>query len=374
MANLRLEGICKTYGDVTVITGLDLSVRHGEFVSFVGPSGCGKSTLLRMICGIERITEGDIIIDDVIVNDKPPRERGVSMVFQSYALYPHMTVRQNMGYALKLAKLSRADIDAKVEEAAQVLQITPLLERYPRQLSGGQRQRVAIGRAITREPKLFLFDEPLSNLDASLRVEMRVEIARLAAALKTTMIYVTHDQTEAMTLSDRIVVLDGGIIQQCDTPLALYHNPVNRFVAGFIGSPRINFINGHVTEDGRFSPDGADCAFGLARDTTLDGGTAAEMAVRPEHCVPVAADEDAISGRVAIVEHLGVDTYAHIDSPASDQPVIMRLPADSRVRQGEIVHLRPDMAKAHLFDTNGQRVTPDHVIEAIGTGPEHEPA
>ncbi|MDW6021617.1 ABC transporter ATP-binding protein [Mesorhizobium sp. BAC0120] len=376
MASVRLEKLSKSFGQLTVIDSLDLSIEDGEFMSFVGPSGCGKSTLLRMICGIEEISAGCVLIDGAIANDLSPKDRGVSMVFQSYALYPHMTVRQNMGYALKLMKLPKAEIARKVEGVADVLRIGPLLDRYPRQLSGGQRQRVAIGRAITRQPKVFLFDEPLSNLDAALRVEMRVEIARLASTLRTTMIYVTHDQTEAMTLSDRIVVLDGGTIQQVAAPLQLYHNPANRFVATFIGSPRINLIPGRISEadPGIFVPDNAPGSnFALSTQVGRPG-EALEVGIRPEHLTPVDADNQVLVGPVAIVERLGTDTYAHVDTVASERPIIVRVPGDAVVKQGERLRLKPNMRRAHVFAQTGRRISPDQIIGS-GAGESHgEPA
>jgi ABC-type sugar transport system ATPase subunit len=362
LANVRLEKLGKKYGSLTVIESLDLAIANGEFVSFVGPSGCGKSTLLRMICGIEPISSGRILINDIVANDMSPRDRGVSMVFQSYALYPHMTVRDNMGYALKLMKLQKSEIARKVIEAADILRIGHLLDRYPRQLSGGQRQRVAIGRAITRQPEVFLFDEPLSNVDAALRVEMRAEIARLASTLRTTMIYVTHDQTEAMTLSDRIVVLDSGVIQQVAAPLGLYHNPVNRFVAAFIGSPRINFVPGRIRADDptRFTPDKVpDCHLKLATPTDQMPAGGVELGIRPEHLTPTDEGDNTLAGRVAIVERLGVDTYAHIDSPASDRPIIVRVAGNAAVKPGDQLRLRPEMTRAHIFSENGLRISPD---------------
>ena len=244
MANVLLKSLKKSFGDLTIIPGIDLEIRDGEFMVFVGPSGCGKSTVLRCIAGLEEITAGELYIGGELVNDVPPSKRGIAMVFQSYALYPHMTVAENMGFGLRLAGMSKAEIKAAVDRAAQILQIEHLLERRPKALSGGQRQRVAIGRAIVRKPGVFLFDEPLSNLDAALRVQMRVELSRLHKELATTMIYVTHDQVEAMTLAHRIVVLNVGRIEQVGTPLELYHQPVNQFVAGFIGSPKMNFITG----------------------------------------------------------------------------------------------------------------------------------
>ena len=250
MATLQLDNVRKSFGAVDVIKGVDLDVADGELIVFVGPSGCGKSTLLRMIAGLEATTSGTIRIQGEVCNDKSPKERGIAMVFQSYALYPHKTAYQNMAFSLKLARRPKAEIDERIREAARILQMEHLLDRRPHQLSGGQRQRVAIGRAIVRHPKVFLFDEPLSNLDAALRVSMRREIARLHAELKSTMVYVTHDQVEAMTLADRIVVLDGGEVQQVGTPMELYHHPANIFVAGFIGSPKMNFVEGRVARVG----------------------------------------------------------------------------------------------------------------------------
>ncbi|MDB5585084.1 MAG: transporter ATP-binding protein [Devosia sp.] len=278
MAKLELSGIRKSFGTTEVLKGIDLTVQDGEFVAFVGPSGCGKSTLLRLICGLDEITAGQMAIDGEIVNDVPPAKRGIAMVFQSYALYPHMSVADNMGYALWLAGTPKAEIRARVEIAAKVLRIESYLDRKPRQLSGGQRQRVAIGRAIVREPRIFLFDEPLSNLDASLRVEMRIEIARMKERLGTTMVYVTHDQVEAMTLADKIVVLNAGKVEQVGSPLDLYNKPTNRFVAGFIGSPRMNFLPlGAGVGDQRFAIPG-----GSVRVPPDLAAKPSEIGIRPE--------------------------------------------------------------------------------------------
>lgn len=363
MSGIALRNLTKSYGTVSVIENLNLDIRDKEFISFVGPSGCGKSTLLRMICGIEDITAGTIEMDGQVMNDKPPYERGVSMVFQSYALYPHMTVRQNMGYSLKLAKVPKAEIEAKVNEAAEILKITPLLDRLPKQLSGGQRQRVAIGRSIVRKPEVFLFDEPLSNLDAELRVEMRVEIARLASRVGTTMVYVTHDQTEAMTLSDRIVVLKDGAIQQVASPLEIYENPANRFVASFIGSPKMNIFVGQLSGDLFTFADGAKLPLG-----GLIVGSAPdkiELGIRPEHMVPAEAGQGVVSGKVVVVERLGGDTFAHIESPASERTVIVRLPPNNAVRAGEALHLQFNPAHGHLFDAvTGARLSADHAVAA----------
>ncbi|MBL0931605.1 MAG: ABC transporter ATP-binding protein, partial [Alphaproteobacteria bacterium] len=297
MARLELKQVKKAFGPVEVIHGIDLAIEHGEFVVFVGPSGCGKSTLLRLICGLDEIDEGTLAIDGEIVNDVPPAKRGIAMVFQSYALYPHMSVAQNMGYALRLADTPRAEIDKRVGAAAEILRLTPLLERKPRQLSGGQRQRVAIGRAIVREPRIFLFDEPLSNLDASLRVDMRAEIAALKQRLGTTMIYVTHDQEEANAIADRIAVLDGGRIQQLGVPMALYDRPANRFVAAFLGTA--NLIEGDLSADGNFRADG----FALAGLTVPKPGKAC-VSFRP-HDVTLSAEGRNLAGTIQHREFLG---------------------------------------------------------------------
>ncbi|MXU65071.1 ABC transporter ATP-binding protein [Oceanomicrobium pacificus] len=349
MADLQINGLWKRYGTVEVLKDIDLSIGHGEFVVFVGPSGCGKSTLLRMICGLDEVSDGQIAVDGEIVNDVPSSKRGIAMVFQSYALYPHMTVAQNMGYALKLAGEPKDEIARRVQEAAAVLQIEPLLDRKPRQLSGGQRQRVAIGRAIVREPKVFLFDEPLSNLDAALRVDMRMEFARLKERLGTTMIYVTHDQVEAMTLADKIVVLNAGRIEQVGSPIELYQRPANRFVAGFIGSPKMNFLK-------------ADTQAG---SVTLPGGRLsvahppaglAEIGVRPEH-LRIGTDGDGrIEGVLEATEHLGSDTFAILAVEGADRPLMVRLPGEQRLDRLSRVSVTFDLADAYGFDSDGQAV------------------
>ncbi|MDF0597731.1 ABC transporter ATP-binding protein [Psychromarinibacter halotolerans] len=349
MATLEIDGLCKRYGAVEVLKDIDLSIRHGEFVVFVGPSGCGKSTLLRMICGLDEVSSGRIALDDELVNDVPSSKRGIAMVFQSYALYPHMTVAQNMGYALRLAKTDKAEIDRRVSEAAAILQIEPLLDRKPRQLSGGQRQRVAIGRAIVREPKVFLFDEPLSNLDAALRVDMRMEFARLKERLGTTMIYVTHDQVEAMTLADKIVVMSAGRIEQVGSPIELYERPANRFVAGFIGSPKMNFLR----------------ATGAGGSVTLPGGSLrlasapaslAEIGVRPEHLRLGEDGVGVLSGRLEATEHLGSDTFAILAVEGADRPLMVRLPGERKLDRGSMVSVTFDAEHAYGFDADGQRV------------------
>jgi multiple sugar transport system ATP-binding protein len=317
MAALQLRKVDKRYGDTPVIHGVDLDVRDGEFMVFVGPSGCGKSTLLRMIAGLESVSNGDIVIDGARVNQISAAQRGLAMVFQSYALYPHMTVYQNLAFGLENIGTARSEIDAKVDAAARMLQLEPLLSRRPTQLSGGQRQRVAIGRAIVRNPKVFLFDEPLSNLDAELRVQMRMELTALHRRLGTTMIYVTHDQVEAMTMADRIVVLRGGRVEQVGTPLDLYNRPANRFVAGFIGSPQMNFLRGNVVEvDGGSPTLTLDALNGARFALPLDVDEAARpiiVGVRPEHAVIGSAHSATIrlDATVERVEQLGATTYSY---------------------------------------------------------------
>jgi lactose/L-arabinose transport system ATP-binding protein len=349
MARLELKDIRKSFATTEVLRGIDLVVEDGEFVAFVGPSGCGKSTLLRLICGLDEITAGQMAIDREIVNDVPPAKRGIAMVFQSYALYPHMSVAQNMGYALRLAGTPKEEIDRRVVQAANVLRIGDYLERKPRQLSGGQRQRVAIGRAIVREPRIFLFDEPLSNLDAALRVEMRIEIARLKDRLGTTMIYVTHDQIEAMTLADKIVVLNAGRVEQVGSPLDLYNKPVNRFVAGFIGSPKMNFLTLGVRHGDIYALPGGEIA--------LPVGLKAPMAigVRPEHLELVEAGrEGALRGTVTMTEHLGSDTYAYVAlEGGSEELLLVRLSGERAIRTNQPIGVALDPAMAHVFAADG---------------------
>jgi ABC-type sugar transport system ATPase subunit len=333
MAGLTLTDIRKSFGATDVLHGIDLEVRDGEFVVFVGPSGCGKSTLLRLICGLDEVSSGSIAIAGETVNDVPPAKRGIAMVFQSYALYPHMSVAGNMGYALKLAGTPRDEIDRRVAAAAAVLRLDSLLSRKPRQLSGGQRQRVAIGRAIVREPRIFLFDEPLSNLDAALRIDMRAEIAALKARLGTTMIYVTHDQTEAMTLADTIVVMDGGRVAQAGAPLELYRNPANLFVARFIGSPRMNILPG-----------------------ALLGDSAPSVGVRPEHVRLHPEGAGTLAATVAMVEHLGSDLFAHLVVAGAPERVVARLDGQQELRRGEAVRLSFVAEHLHRFDAAGLRL------------------
>jgi multiple sugar transport system ATP-binding protein len=357
MATVTLRGIQKNYGSVHVIKGVDLSIDDREFCVFVGPSGCGKSTLLRMIAGLEEITAGDLLIDGQRVNDVPPSERGLAMVFQSYALYPHMTVADNMGFALRLAGVPRKERHAKVAETARILHLDQLLDRKPKELSGGQRQRVAIGRAIVRKPKVFLFDEPLSNLDAALRVQMRIELARLHDELAATMIYVTHDQVEAMTMADKIVVLQGGIIEQAGTPLELYHHPRNLFVAGFIGSPKMNLLPARimaVAEAGTTVQlvSGASLVVPV-RPGRQQVGDAVTLGVRPEH-MHLAGDGE-LAGEVMVVERLGGETFLYTQLQDGSMLIVQ---ADGEVPTGvhERIAIRLDPATCQLFDTEGRAV------------------
>jgi multiple sugar transport system ATP-binding protein len=332
MGSITLEGVSKSFGHHLIIPGADLQIDDGAFVVFVGPSGCGKTTLLRMIAGLEDVSGGRILIDGANVVAIPAAKRGLSMVFQSYALYPHMSVRGNIAFGLKMAGLPRAEIDRKVEAAAATLNLTTYLDRKPRELSGGQRQRVAIGRAIVREPKAFLFDEPLSNLDAALRVQMRQEVTRLQRELKTTAVYVTHDQVEAMTMADRIVVLNAGHIEQYGSPLDLYERPANLFVAGFIGSPRMNLIGNEAA--GRYG--------------------AATIGIRPEHII-VGHDGEGWTGTVRAAEHLGSDTFIYVDVPGTGS-ITARYIGELGINAGDSVRLGPDPAHVHRFDKDGKAV------------------
>ena len=357
MAGLELKKLHKSYGNVEVIKGVDLSIDHGEFVVFVGPSGCGKSTLLRMIAGLEDITGGDLVIGDRVVNDVEPRDRGIAMVFQSYALYPHMTVYDNVGFGLKLARTPKEERDRKIREAARILQMEHLLDRKPSQLSGGQRQRVAIGRAIVRQPEVFLFDEPLSNLDAALRVDMRMEIAKLHNDLGATMIYVTHDQVEAMTLADKIVVLDGGVVQQVGSPIDLYQRPANLFVAGFIGSPKMNFVEVSVDKIAGdiITVSGADVvSVPVALPSApVKPGDRLTLGVRPHDLM--VAPSGAIVGRVIMVERLGNETIVNLELPSGASWLAV-LDGDQALKRGESLALDVDPAKALVFDRDGRLV------------------
>ena len=332
MGEIVLKGVTKRFGDVEVIPPIDLTIRNGEFVVFVGPSGCGKSTLLRLIAGLEDVSGGVVEIDGKDATATAPADRGLAMVFQSYALYPHMSVKKNIAFPLKMAKLPAAEIEAKVQAAAKVLNLTAYLDRKPGQLSGGQRQRVAIGRAIVRNPQAFLFDEPLSNLDAALRVNMRLEISELHHTLKTTMIYVTHDQVEAMTMADKIVVLQAGRIEQVGSPLDLYRTPRNRFVAGFIGSPKMNFLEG--------------------AEAAKHGAHA--IGIRPEH-IRISTTEGMWQGTVGVSEHLGSDTFLHV---TTDHGLInVRAGGEVGLHHGARVFLSPDMGQLHRFDKEGWTLT-----------------
>lgn len=353
MANVTIRDIRKSFGSVSIIKGVDIDIQDGEFVILVGPSGCGKSTLLRMIAGLEDITSGDIRIGPRIVNDVPPKDRDIAMVFQSYALYPHMTVAENMAFSLKLKGASQADRKKRVSEAASSLGLTPLLDRYPRQLSGGQRQRVAMGRAIVRDPQVFLFDEPLSNLDAKLRVAMRAEIKELHQRLKTTTIYVTHDQIEAMTMADKIVVMHDGIVEQIGAPLELYDRPANRFVAGFIGSPAMNFMDGQLGEAGFILPSGATLPLGSPPN--LPSGAKLTYGIRPEHLqLAPAGTPGAIPATVSVIEPTGSDTTLIVRAEGGNLTAVLRERA--ALKPGEIVALKPTAHQAHLFDEQGKRI------------------
>jgi multiple sugar transport system ATP-binding protein len=354
MANVAIRDVRKAYGSTEVIHGVSIDIADGEFVVLVGPSGCGKSTLLRMIAGLEQITGGHIAIGERVVNNLPPKERDIAMVFQNYALYPHMTVSQNMAFSLKLRGAPKSEIEASVRRAAEILGLLPLLERYPRQLSGGQRQRVAMGRAIVRNPQVFLFDEPLSNLDAKLRVAMRTEIKELHQRLKTTTVYVTHDQVEAMTMADKIVVMHDGIVEQMGSPLDLYDNPENIFVAGFIGSPSMNFLKGRVADDGTATFIAVGGAV-LPRAAVPDGtaGRAAVYGIRPEH---IGLADDGAPAEVTVIEPTGAEIQAF--AKIGDQQITAVFRERHRFAPGETIRLAPERDKVHLFDAEtGKRLS-----------------
>ncbi|WP_375281339.1 ABC transporter ATP-binding protein [Pseudooctadecabacter sp.] len=369
MADLKLTDVAKTYGGtVEVLKDINLDIKQGELIVFVGPSGCGKSTLLRMIAGLESISGGELKIDGQVVNNVPPAQRGIAMVFQSYALYPHMTVRDNMSFAMKLAKKPKAEIDAAIEKAAKILQLEEYLDRLPKALSGGQRQRVAIGRSIVRDPKVYLFDEPLSNLDAALRVATRIEIAQLKESMPdSTMIYVTHDQVEAMTLATRIVVLDAlkdngysHSIAQVGTPLELYETPENEFVARFIGSPAMNLMPGEIVETGDRTgvkiDDGAGITYSNIKTQAADKGMRVNVGIRPEDFVAADGPDYAFAGRVEIAEALGEVTLLYFETPKSDEDtnaVIAKMPGIHKSMRGQAAQLTADPAKVHLF-ANGK--------------------
>ncbi|RCV89673.1 ABC transporter ATP-binding protein [Billgrantia montanilacus] len=353
MATLQLKQIAKRFDDTEVLKGIDLVVNDREFVVFVGPSGCGKSTLLRIIAGLESASSGDLLVDGQRINDVGPADRGLAMVFQSYALYPHMTVEDNMGFSLRLAKVPKGERRAKVREAARILQLEPLLDRKPKALSGGQRQRVAIGRAIVRNPSIFLFDEPLSNLDAALRVQMRIELARLHEELDATMIYVTHDQIEAMTMADKIVVLQAGVVEQIGSPMELYHHPCNRFVAGFIGSPKMNFLPVEaVGSDERgvevTLPGGGGSVVPVSGDGVV-AGQSLELGVRPEHLL--LDEQGPLRGRIEVIERLGGQTSLYVRM----EDALVTITADGDVTNAvhDEVRFGFEQKRAHLFDGQG---------------------
>jgi multiple sugar transport system ATP-binding protein len=356
VADVRLVDVNKSFADVHVLRNVNLDIRDGEFVVFVGPSGCGKSTLLRVIAGLEDISSGTLSIGDRVVNDAPPAERGIAMVFQSYALYPHMNLYDNMAFGLKLAKAPKAEIDAAVHNAAKILNIEHLLDRKPKALSGGQRQRVAIGRAIVRKPEVFLFDEPLSNLDAALRVRMRYEFAKLHEDLKATMIYVTHDQVEAMTLADRIVVLSAGRIEQVGSPLELYHHPDNVFVAGFIGSPKMNFVAAEV-----ISADPNEAIVRLSDGSTLrcavdastaNAGDKVTLGVRPEH-LAMGSTDNVVKATVTFIESLGSTTHAYCDLAGAEDGLTCELRGVIDAHSGDVLSLSAPPDACHLFNEAG---------------------
>lgn len=356
MATISLRDVRKTYAKAEVIHGVSIDVPDGEFVVIVGPSGCGKSTLLRMVAGLEAITSGEIAIGGRVVNDLEPRERDIAMVFQNYALYPHMTVFDNMAYGLKIANMPKAEIKARVDRAAGMLNLSDFLDRKPRALSGGQRQRVAMGRALVRDPAAFLFDEPLSNLDAKLRVQMRLQIKEMQRTVGTTSLYVTHDQTEAMTLADRLIVMNAGVAEQIDTPMAIYDLPANVFVAGFIGSPAMNFVSGTLEAGHLKTAGGQRIALPVPAD---QAGRSVTIGLRPEHLQTVDADyPGAMALRVRAVETLGADAYAHAvlqEDPTVE--LVVRVPGARRLSEGETLHVVPDADSLHVFDgATGARV------------------
>lgn len=369
MATVTLKKICKSYDGLPISKSIDLQIEEGEFVVFVGPSGCGKSTLLRMIAGLEDITSGELYIGNTLVNNIPPAERSVGMVFQSYALYPHMTVAENMAFGLKLANFDKQEISSRVETAAQNLQLNELLERKPKDLSGGQRQRVAIGRTMVREPQVLLFDEPLSNLDAGLRVQMRIEIAKLHKRLDSTMIYVTHDQIEAMTLADKIVVLNAGRISQTGSPLELYHYPENRFVASFIGSPSMNFVEVTVREADELGaqvtlPNGSNILLPVNAEG-LKPGDSATLGIRPEHLIGADEANERMTGKVNVTERLGDQTLIYMTLEGGSE-AILRLTGDIPIDESKPLDVGLDAKRCHLFREDGQACKRLYVEEGFG--------
>ena len=365
MANVTFENVKKSYGDLEVIHGIDVDIRDGEFIVIVGPSGCGKSTLLRMVAGLETITQGTVTIDGKIVNGMEPKDRNIAMVFQNYALYPHMSVYANMAYGLKIAGLKKSEIDMRVKKAADMLQLEPYLERKPRALSGGQRQRVAMGRALVRDPAIFLFDEPLSNLDAKLRVQMRLEIKNMQQRVGKTALYVTHDQVEAMTLADRLIVMNNGVAEQIDTPLHVYEKPTTTFVAGFIGSPAMNIMTGlSDPQTGKFH---LDCGIELKNITLPEIETHLLFGIRAEHLAITEAENADLNLAVKAVETLGADTLLHGTPRSTARPAdkvgldkkgagdfIARVPGSIKARVGDVIPLRLDRNRVHFFDPKSQ--------------------
>ena len=360
MSSIQLRNVTKRFGNAVTLHNVDLEIEDGEFAVFVGPSGCGKSTLLRMIAGLEEVSEGEVLIGNEVMNDVAPAHRGVSMVFQSYALYPHMTVAENIGYGLKVNKVPKAEIRHQVEMVAKTLQLSALLDRKPKQLSGGQRQRVAIGRAIVRNPRVFMFDEPLSNLDAELRVEMRLHIARLHQELKTTMVYVTHDQVEAMTLADKIVVINGGKVEQMGAPMELYYNPVNKFVAGFIGSPKMNFLPAVVThwQPGQLAVtlnEGNSLTLNITT-TPLAIGAQITLGIRPEHLSTDTGSGAVLAFQCEVVERLGNNTYLFGQCYGHDNVKVL-LPGDARFSPWQKIDVAFQPHNCLIFDENGLRIS-----------------
>ncbi len=353
MARVEFRDVRKSYIAQEVIHGITMQVTDGEFIVIVGPSGCGKSTLLRMVAGLEEITSGEIVIGDRVVNDLEPKDRDIAMVFQNYALYPHMSVRENMAYGLKIRGFEKSDIETRVQRAAGILELAPLLDRRPRQLSGGQRQRVAMGRAIVREPAVFLFDEPLSNLDAKLRVQMRLEIQKMHRHLGTTSLYVTHDQVEAMTLAHRMVVMNAGRAEQIGTPMEVYDDPATQFVAGFIGSPAMNFMPGRIERPGVVKLDGGGTV--AFTQGPAQAGRAVVAGIRPEHLAVVTAGDATISGPIEMIEQLGADTLTHIGHGGAT--VVLRTPHDTQHSVGATLAVAADPSHVYLFDVEtGARV------------------
>jgi multiple sugar transport system ATP-binding protein len=357
---IQLRGVGKFFGHTRVLENIDLDIKTGEFCVFVGPSGCGKSTLLRLIAGLESVSAGDLSIDGKRMNDVEPSKRGIAMVFQSYALYPHMTVYKNLAFGLKLGQTAQEEADRRIRQAAKMLQIEPLLDRLPKQLSGGQRQRVAIGRAITRQPKIFLFDEPLSNLDAALRVTMRAELSRLHKQLATTMVYVTHDQVEAMTMADRIVILNAGHVEQVGPPLDVYHTPRTVFAAGFLGSPKMNFLKGEVAEvasDGVVvSLSGGGKVKARVKSDGAKVGDSVTLGIRPEHLRVTAGDKGPLTASVQLVEDLGDHSIMHFDREAVEGRVLAKV-AEVPAGEGKTVTFELPPEECHVFDSRGHALT-----------------